>query len=139
MGKKAAIPENVDDDDALDMFADNLDGDAKKMEETKAPTKEKEDPILDEVSKTRIWQILICNCHTKVSWEFKWKTDDAELHGPHTSQKMLDWQVGNLLFGFVSIFSSSQESGFFDAGILVRKVGTEEFRDSKRIDFELYV
>ena len=74
-----------------------------------------------------------------MSWEFKWKTDDAELHGPHTSQKMLDWQVGNLLFGFVSIFSSSQESGFFDAGILVRKVGTEEFRDSKRIDFELYV
>ena len=43
-------------------------------------------------------------CHTKVSWEFKWKTDDAELHGPHTSQKMLDWQVGNLSFGFVSIF-----------------------------------
>ena len=54
MGKKAAIPENVDDDDALDMFADNLDGDAKKTEETKAPTKEKEDPMLDEVSKTRI-------------------------------------------------------------------------------------
>ena len=41
-------------------------------------------------------------CHTKVSWEFKWKTDDAELHGPHTSQKMLDWQVGNFSFGFVS-------------------------------------
>merc|ERR1712032_849583 len=89
VGKKAAIPDNVDDDDALDMFADNLDGDAKKMEK-KAPIEE---------------------------------TKDAELHGPHTSQKMLDWQ----------------ESGFFDAGILVRKVGTEEFRDSKRIDFELYV
>ena len=78
-----------------------------------------------------------------MSWEFKWKTDDAELHGPHTSQKMLDWQVGNLSFGFVSIFTITfcffQESGFFDAGILVRKVGTEEFRDSKRIDFELYV
>ena len=54
MGKKAAIPENVDDDDALDMFADNLDGDAKKTEEIKAPTIEKEDPMLDEVSKTRI-------------------------------------------------------------------------------------
>lgn len=106
VGKKAAIPDNVDDDDALDMFADNLDGDAKKKMEEAAPTKEKEDPVLDDVS-----------------WEFKWKTEDAELHGPHTSQKMLDWQ----------------ESGFFDAGILVRKVGTEEFRDSKRIDFELYV
>ena len=77
-----------------------------------------------------------------MSWEFKWKTDDAELHGPHTSQKMLDWQVGNSSFGFCLDFTFGfllQESGFFDAGILVRKVGTEEFRDSKRIDFELYV
>jgi len=106
VGKKAAIPDNVDDDDALDMFADNLDGDAKK-EEKKAPVEETKDSVLLD----------------DVSWEFKWKTEDAELHGPHTSKKMLDWQ----------------ESGFFDAGILVRKVGTEEFRDSKRIDFELYI
>ena len=75
-----------------------------------------------------------------MSWEFKWKTDDAELHGPHSSQKMLDWQVGNLSFvSIVQLHFFLQESGFFDAGILVRKVGTEEFRDSKRIDFELYV
>jgi len=86
------------------MFAENLDGDKKKEEVAAATVKE--DPVLDDVS-----------------WEFKWKSEDVELHGPHTSQKMLDWQ----------------ESGFFDAGILVRKVGTEEFRDSKRIDFELYV
>ena len=52
MGKKAAIPDNVDDDDALDMFADNLDGDAKKKTEEVAPTKEKEDPVLDDVSET---------------------------------------------------------------------------------------
>ena len=31
----------------------------------------------------------------QVSWEFKWKSEDVELHGPHTSQKMLDWQVGD--------------------------------------------
>merc|ERR1712032_1035797 len=78
-----------------------------KKVDKKAPIEETKDPVLLD----------------DVSWEFKWKTEDAELHGPHTSQKMLDWQ----------------ESGFFDAGILVRKVGTEEFRDSKRIDFELYV
>merc|ERR1712228_887706 len=47
VGKKAAIPDNVDDDDALDMFADNLDGDAKKTE--KVPVKDKEDPVLDDV------------------------------------------------------------------------------------------
>ena len=49
----------------------------------------------------------------------------------------------HLIFGSVDEFKLYpfflQESGFFDAGILVRKVGTEEFRDSKRIDFELYV
>ena len=52
MGKKADIPDNVDDDDALDMFANNLDGDAKKKTEEAAPTKEKEDPVLDDVSET---------------------------------------------------------------------------------------
>ena len=93
VGKKAAIPDNVDDDDALDMFADNLDGDAKKTE--KVPVKDKEDPVLDDVSIFRNSRESHWNCmrHAKVSWEFKWKTEDAELHGPHTSQKMLDWQV----------------------------------------------
>ena len=102
MGKKAAIPDNVDDDDALDMFADNLDGDAKKTEK-KAPIEETKDPVLlGDVSTTKLveptlWKLFIhsifVTCHIKVSWEFKWKTEDAELHGPHTSQKMLDWQV----------------------------------------------
>jgi len=59
----------------------------------------------------------------EVQWEYKWKEDDDEVHGPHDSKKMMDWQ----------------ESGFFAAGILVRKVGTTEYRDSKRMDFELYV
>lgn len=138
VGKKAAIPDNVDDDDALDMFADNLDGDAKKTE--KVPVKDKEDPVLDDVSIFRNSRESHWNCmrHAKVSWEFKWKTEDAELHGPHTSQKMLDWQVNECPQMRLNV-TSLQESGFFDAGILVRKVGTEEFRDSKRIDFELYV
>ena len=34
-----------------------------------------------------------------MSWEFKWKSEDVELHGPHTSQKMLDWQVEELIDG----------------------------------------
>ena len=48
MGKKATVPDNVDDDDALDMFAENLDGDKKKEEVAAAPVKE--DPVLDDVS-----------------------------------------------------------------------------------------
>jgi len=79
---------------------------AETMKPEEAEKKSRNDPVLDDVS-----------------WEFKWKETDSELHGPHNSQKMLDWQ----------------QSGFFDAGILVRKVGTEDFRDSKRIDFELYI
>ena len=48
MGKKATVPDNVDDDDALDMFAENLDGDKKKEEVAAATVKE--DPLLDDVS-----------------------------------------------------------------------------------------
>ena len=48
VGKKATVPDNVDDDDALDMFAENLDGDNKKEEVAAAPVKE--DPVLDDVS-----------------------------------------------------------------------------------------
>ena len=29
-----------------------------------------------------------------VKWEFKWENKaDAEVHGPHTSEEMLKWQV----------------------------------------------
>ena len=104
VGPKTSIPEGVDDDDALDMFADSLDDNSTPKEsEPPKPTV----PRLEE----------------EVMWEFKWKEEDNEVHGPHPSQSMLDWQ----------------ESGYFSDGVLVRKVGTEEFRSSKRIDFELYV
>ena len=105
VGPKTSIPDGVDDDDALDMFADSLDDNstAKESEPTKPAV-----PSLEE---------------EEVMWEFKWKQEDEEVHGPHPSQSMLDWQ----------------ESGYFSDGVLVRKVGTEEFRNSQRIDFELYV
>ncbi len=54
-------------------------------------------------------------------WE---NTEDAEIHGPHSSTKMLKWQ----------------ESGFFDKGMFCRKVGeSSSFLDGKRIDFDLYI
>jgi len=100
------IPDGVDDDDALDMFADNLD----KSKETYEP--KKSDPpaaasLLDD----------------QVNWEYKWNRDEEKVHGPHSSEEMLDWQT----------------SGFFDKGVYVRKVGTAgDFLDGKRIDFDLY-
>ena len=104
------IPEGVDDDDALDMFADSLDD---KKETTSAESK-------FEPAKTTADAPILSD---EVQWEFKWKEDDEEVHGPHSSQAMLDWQ----------------ESGYFSDGVLVRKLGTQDFRDGKRIDFDLYI
>ena len=59
----------------------------------------------------------------QVTWEFRWDEEEtSEIHGPHTSEEMLKWQ----------------ESGFFDKGVFVRKVGSKAFNDGKRIDFEIY-
>jgi len=117
VGVKPSIPANMNDDDALDMFADYLDGDKNETEVVSTNDSKNDETEADEKKPSDTLEL------DDVSWEYKWKTEDEEVHGPHSSQKMFDWQ----------------ESGFFEAGILVRKVGTEEFRDSKRIDFELYI
>ena len=59
---------------------------------------------------------------TEVQWEYKWKEEDTEIHGPFSSEEMLEWQ----------------EDNYFKEGVLVRKVGTEAFYKSERVDFELY-
>jgi len=115
LGPKTAIPDDVDDDDALDMFADSLDDNSEKP---KSKTEAVKEPDNDTSAKTSG-----ADLSDDVQWEFKWKESDTEVHGPHSSQSMLDWQ----------------ESGYFSDGVLVRKLGTEEFRDSKRIDFDIYI
>ena len=103
------IPDDVEDDDALDMFADSLDS---KTEA--APKASSEKPAVTEAA---------INLDDEVKWELKWEdSEDAEIHGPHSSTEMLKWQ----------------ESGYFSKGVHVRKVGTKEFLDGKRIDFDLY-
>jgi len=111
VGPKTAIPEGLDDDDALDMFAENADNNKPSTSQG--------------LSKTKPEPTASSNQSEEVQWEFKWKEEDKEVHGPHTSQEMLDWQ----------------ESGYFKDGCLVRKVGSsgQEFRDSKRIDFDLFI
>ena len=111
---QASIPEGTNDDDALDMFADDLDKD------NKADTKSE-----DTSNKNGSSSIAI-GIDDDVKWEFKWR-DAPEggdvVHGPHSSEEMLAWQ----------------ESGYFDKGVLVRKLGSSgEFLDGKRIDFDLY-
>jgi len=111
IGAKTSIPEGVEDDDALDMFADSLDeAKVQNGKENKSENKTDNKPpkmLVDEVM-----------------WEFKWEDDPgAEVHGPHDSETMFKWQ----------------DSGFFDKGVFCRKVDSgADFNSSKRIDFELY-
>jgi len=61
------------------------------------------------------------------TWEYKWEdTSDAEIHGPFSSQQMLDWTRDN----------------YFPDGVFVRKTSSAPdgaFYSSRRIDFEMYV
>lgn len=128
---KTSIPDDVDDDDALDMFASSLDtetgksGDNAEINDA-APSEEKRaklDMKSDEngTKSTKETPLVLSD---EVMWEFKWKNEeDAEVHGPHSSTKMLEWQ----------------ESGFFQQEVWCRKAGSNSsFSTSKRIDFDLY-
>ena len=111
---QANIPEGTNDDDALDMFGSNLDG---KTKDNKVQLK------ADNASHNKDENVASLNIDDDVRWEFKW-IGDEEIHGPHSSEEMLAWQ----------------ESGYFDRGVLIRKLGSNgDFLDGRRIDFELYI
>lgn len=57
-------------------------------------------------------------------WEFKWKAEDENIHGPYTTTQMIKWSKEN----------------YFKEGVMVRKCGEGDsnFYTSNRIDFELY-
>lgn len=123
---RTVIPEGVTDDDALDMFADNFDTkenqngkSVKFSEDTKTDVVKTEDN--NKSDKAGGGDADLPN---EVKWEYKWENkDDEEIHGPYTSQEMLDWT----------------EDDYFPDGVFVRKVGAGgHFYSSKRIDFDLY-
>ena len=59
----------------------------------------------------------------EIMWEYKWENkDDAKHFGPFPTSQMILWT----------------EEGFFDQGVYCRKVGSDAFYNSKRIDFDLY-
>merc|ERR1711913_177423 len=121
-GAKTSIPEDADDDDALDMFADSLDdktGNGPPPDNPKVTSNGTEKNGKSEANLEKKEVLL-----DEIMWEFKWENvEEAEVHGPHSSEKMHQWQ----------------ESGFFGKGVFARKVGSGgDFNTSKRIDFELY-
>ncbi|KAK3609780.1 hypothetical protein CHS0354_022640 [Potamilus streckersoni] len=124
---RTVIPQGTDDDDALDMFADNFDArEAEKLSSAeKKGDKDKDTdehradgdkPTGQEVTDTKT---------NAVKWEYKWENNaDAEVHGPYDSSQMFEWT----------------EDGYFPDGVFVRKVGSDgQFYSSKRIDFDLYI
>ncbi|CAB4059336.1 CD2BP2 [Lepeophtheirus salmonis] len=116
--KSTHIPVDMDADAALDMFASAADEKTNESE-TVVTTSSSNGPHASNGHKDPL------NQEEEVKWEFKWnEKDDSEIHGPHSSKEMLEWQ----------------ESGFFENGVFVRKVGSSSsFSSSKRIDFDLYV
>ncbi|KAG7310638.1 hypothetical protein JYU34_003438 [Plutella xylostella] len=95
----------------LDMYADDFDQKEKQTLTSDGPsTSAAAEPEAEE--------------STEVKWEFKWKQDDEEISGPHTSEKMQKWV----------------NEGYFKTGVWVRKHGEDtSFYNSNRMDFELYL
>ncbi|KAG5892646.1 hypothetical protein JTB14_025441 [Gonioctena quinquepunctata] len=92
----------------LDMYADDFD----VKEKVKIGTIPEDEKINDDKNEKP----------TELMWEFKWKIEDEEIHGPHTTGQMIKW---------------SKEK-YFKSGVMVRKCGESNFYTSNRIDFELY-
>ncbi|XP_074641708.1 CD2 antigen cytoplasmic tail-binding protein 2 homolog [Tubulanus polymorphus] len=105
-------PKPLDAESELDMFADDFDSkDESKTTSSQSALKSAE-------------QKPEGSTNDNVMWEYKWEDKhDAELHGPYTSDQMMNWA----------------DDGYFGDGVLVRKCGSgAQFYNSRRIDFDLY-
>ncbi|XP_046568238.1 CD2 antigen cytoplasmic tail-binding protein 2 homolog [Haliotis rubra] len=140
---KFDVPADVDDDDALDMFADNFD--KKESDGTEIGPREskkakldlngsgedashKTEPAAASTSTEAASSSAAASTsaeESEVKWEYKWEdTDSATIHGPFNSTQMLKWS----------------DDGFFKNGAYCRKVGAAnaQFYNTRRIDFDLY-
>ncbi|XP_014607137.1 PREDICTED: CD2 antigen cytoplasmic tail-binding protein 2 homolog isoform X1 [Polistes canadensis] len=103
----------------LDMYADDFDVKEKaKLGEhnTDNETDKKSEEIENKKSNDDMEQ---------VTWELKWsQAEDAEVHGPYTSEQMHEWS----------------KKGYFKKGAWVRRSGQQnQFNSAARVDFELYL
>lgn len=99
------------DDADLDMYADDFDQKEKNVLGQNKPDGGKSEKDEEDEQK-------------EVRWEFKWKQEDDDISGPHSTAQMQKWS----------------EEGYFKTGVWVRKHGEDsQFYTSNRIDFELYM
>ena len=101
-----------------DMFGDDFDSKTKSEASSSEPAMKKVKFNEDDTVETT-------TDANQVQWQFKWENkEDAEIHGPHSSQEMQKWV----------------NDGYFNDGVWVKRTGQEgEFHNSKRVDFELYL
>ncbi|MCI4384805.1 hypothetical protein PGIGA_G00042860 [Pangasianodon gigas] len=107
--RDAAAKQNEEEEDELDMFADQFDEQhGKKKDETKKDEEADSGLVSDEVM-----------------WEYKWENkENSELYGPFSSQQMQDWVDQGYFKDGVYCRRVDQEGA--------------QFYNSKRLDFELY-
>ncbi|XP_032674728.1 CD2 antigen cytoplasmic tail-binding protein 2 homolog [Odontomachus brunneus] len=101
----------------LDMYADDFDV---KEKAKLIDTDSRPDKAVETTSEEKSSSL-----EENVMWELKWSQDeDAEIHGPHTSQQMHAWA----------------NEGYFKKGAWVRRSGQQnQFYNAARVDFELYL
>ncbi|XP_012524418.1 CD2 antigen cytoplasmic tail-binding protein 2 homolog [Monomorium pharaonis] len=99
----------------LDMYADDFD----EKEKTKLNDIDSDGKTVEASSAEE------STLEENVTWDLKWSQDEnAEIHGPHTSQQMHAWA----------------KEGYFKKGAWVRKTGQQnQFYNAARVDFELYL
>lgn len=115
-GPSSSAAVTIDDEDELDMYADDFDTKEKESIKEKDP-RESETAVEAKESATTEGD------ENQLRWEYKWKESDTDTHGPFSSEQMQNWV----------------DDGYFKDGVLVRKVGTDsQFYTSNRVDFELY-
>lgn len=118
--------EAEDEDDALDMFADEIDADKLKTDFSKG--KDADDETADATAAATAPQGVAQDFSHETQWWYRWeKSFGAEEHGPFPSTQMKTWT----------------DLGYFPNGVWLRK--DEVVKDdlgnlynSERIDFELY-
>lgn len=104
----------ADNDDMLDMYADDFD------------TKEKDSIKVKDLPGVNTETATTSNyvSNNQICWEFKWKETDTDIYGPYNTEQMQKWVT----------------DGYFKDGVLVRKSGSDApFYTSNRVDFELYL
>lgn len=105
-----------DDNDALDMYADDFDA--------KEQNKIVSGPSGVAQSTSKATASTSSDRNDVVQWEFKWKQNDTACHGPFSTEQMQQWVT----------------EGYFKDGVFVRKVDSDtQFYSSNRVDFELYM